>query len=223
MLDRYDVFRHGYLSFDEFCIMMGPASVEGNEMHATFDALDLNHTGKLTASELKEVLVKIGGITSEEELRAMLHLADPSNSGVIDYNAFADMINRFDAPQSPSSLRNRSFPDIEESHPGFYRDNVMQRRASLLQIPVSTETRKRNLSLPCRKSLFCSGDTRKHNHSLLCCTRPQAGEHVGARRAAGALIAYRLLPTIKTNSSTTGILQSHLVPVLLQCLLPVAS
>jgi len=94
MLDRYDVFRHGYLSFDEFCIMMGPASVEGNEMHATFDALDLNHTGKLTASELKEVLVKIGGITSEEELRAMLHLADPSNSGVIDYNSFADMINR---------------------------------------------------------------------------------------------------------------------------------
>jgi len=146
MLDRYDVFRHGYLSFDEFCIMMGPASVEGNEMHATFDALDLNHTGKLTASELKEVLVKIGGITSEEELRAMLHLADPSNSGVIDYNAFADMINRFDASPSPSSLRDRSFQALKRL------------------ILVSTQTMGCNNALPCYESQFLlrRGNTNTH-------------------------------------------------------------
>jgi len=95
MIERYDVYNHGHITFDEFCIMMGPTMSESNpqEMQATFNALDVNHVGQLTRAELREVLVKIGGVTSDSELEAMLALADKKGTGSIDFQTFSEFMS----------------------------------------------------------------------------------------------------------------------------------
>ena len=60
---------------------------------ANFDAMDVSHTGKLSTEQLREILVKLGGVSSHEEMQKMLALADKKGLGEIDYAAFAEIMN----------------------------------------------------------------------------------------------------------------------------------
>eukprot|EP00286_Rhodomonas_abbreviata_P016967 CAMPEP_0181321360 /NCGR_PEP_ID=MMETSP1101-20121128/18638_1 /TAXON_ID=46948 /ORGANISM="Rhodomonas abbreviata, Strain Caron Lab Isolate" /LENGTH=404 /DNA_ID=CAMNT_0023429171 /DNA_START=65 /DNA_END=1279 /DNA_ORIENTATION=+ len=98
MLDGFDLYHLGHISFDEFCIMMGPANLQGQGkeelIKETFDAMDIHHSGKITPAELNEVLVKLGRAATADEVQEMVKLADKKGDGVIDLEEFSELLSR---------------------------------------------------------------------------------------------------------------------------------
>ncbi|EKX42291.1 CHK2 DNA damage checkpoint kinase [Guillardia theta CCMP2712] len=96
MMDHFDVLRNGTISFDEYCMMMGPGhynehgyskSME-NELRSIFHAFDLQRTGSINGRELREILHRLGTDLSDSELDAMVSSADRNKDGVIDWDEF---------------------------------------------------------------------------------------------------------------------------------------
>lgn len=103
MVKRFDVHNTGSISFDEFCIMMGPAyydeSIERTssagkkqswefELRLIFQAFDLERTGTINKKELREIMRRLGTKIDEKELEATLGAADENGDGVIDWEEF---------------------------------------------------------------------------------------------------------------------------------------
>ena len=103
MVKRFDVRNTGSISFDEFCIMMGPAyyhqdgsekSQRGEfELRSIFQAFDLERTGTINKKELREIMRRLGREVSEEELTKTLSSADTNDDGVIDWDEFKAFMN----------------------------------------------------------------------------------------------------------------------------------
>mmetsp|Transcript_41986 Transcript_41986/g.102937 ORF Transcript_41986/g.102937 Transcript_41986/m.102937 type:complete len:509 (+) Transcript_41986:169-1695(+) len=100
MVQRFDVHKTGNINFDEFCIIMGPSnySIEvcvetEEEMRKTFDSFDFLRTGAITHLELKEVLMRLGAVHTDEEIAEMIKLGDINKDGVIDYEEFKTLIS----------------------------------------------------------------------------------------------------------------------------------
>eukprot|EP00284_Hemiselmis_tepida_P013962 CAMPEP_0174918056 /NCGR_PEP_ID=MMETSP1355-20121228/2861_1 /TAXON_ID=464990 /ORGANISM="Hemiselmis tepida, Strain CCMP443" /LENGTH=495 /DNA_ID=CAMNT_0016163213 /DNA_START=168 /DNA_END=1655 /DNA_ORIENTATION=- len=99
MIQRFDVHKTGDITFDEFCIVMGPrirdrsvSVATEREMKATFQAFDFLGTGAITHMELKEVLRRLGSDASDTEVAHMIEIADVNSDGVIDFNEFKALI-----------------------------------------------------------------------------------------------------------------------------------
>jgi len=103
MVKRFDVHNTGSISFDEFCIMMGPAyydeSIERTssagkkqswefELRLIFQAFDLERTGTINKKELREIMRRLGTKIDEKELEATLGAADENGDGVIDWEVW---------------------------------------------------------------------------------------------------------------------------------------
>jgi len=95
MVDGFDLYHLGFISFDEFCIMMGPgdpADKKRQEMLTVFNALDVHRAGKISRTELKEVLNKLGTNVTEDEVSQMMKMVDKKGDGVIDFDEFMDLM-----------------------------------------------------------------------------------------------------------------------------------
>ena len=63
-----------------------------DDIKAIFKVFDTDKDGRVSAAELQAMLVAQGEKYSEEEVHAMIHLVDPSNSGMISYQAFVRLM-----------------------------------------------------------------------------------------------------------------------------------
>ncbi|KAK7276259.1 hypothetical protein RIF29_17397 [Crotalaria pallida] len=61
-----------------------------NEVRKIFSKFDKNGDGKISSSELKEMLVALGSKTTSEEVRSMMEVIDQNGDGYIDLKEFAD-------------------------------------------------------------------------------------------------------------------------------------
>mmetsp|Transcript_17655 Transcript_17655/g.35507 ORF Transcript_17655/g.35507 Transcript_17655/m.35507 type:complete len:517 (+) Transcript_17655:81-1631(+) len=110
MLQRFDVRKTGTIDFDEFCIMMGPAyymrkaSSQEEELAHIFDAFDLQRTGTINPSELKEILSRLGQSLTDDELDDMVRQADANSDGVIDFNEFRSFLLNHIKPTDSGTL-----------------------------------------------------------------------------------------------------------------------
>jgi len=109
-LQRFDVRKTGTIDFDEFCIMMGPAyymrkaSSQEEELAHIFDAFDLQRTGTINPSELKEILSRLGQSLTDDELDDMVRQADANSDGVIDFNEFRSFLLNHIKPTDSGTL-----------------------------------------------------------------------------------------------------------------------
>ena len=58
------------------------------ELKKDFNIMDVNNDGVLTRSELKTLIVGIGEQFREEDIDALLEMADEDDNGLIDFNEF---------------------------------------------------------------------------------------------------------------------------------------
>jgi Ca2+-binding EF-hand superfamily protein len=63
-----------------------------DDVKAIFQAFDTDHDGKISAAELQAMLQAQGEKYNEEEVHAMIHLVDQSNSGYISYQNFGKLM-----------------------------------------------------------------------------------------------------------------------------------
>ncbi|KAE9606113.1 putative serine/threonine-protein phosphatase with EF-hands [Lupinus albus] len=61
-----------------------------DEVREIFNKFDKNGDGKISCSELKEMLLTLGSRTTSEEVRLMMEIIDQNGDGYIDLNEFAD-------------------------------------------------------------------------------------------------------------------------------------
>jgi len=67
-------------------------SMSREDMRAVFGAFDTDHDGRISHAELRALLERFGERYAEEEIHAMIHLVDGSNSGFIGYQAFVRLM-----------------------------------------------------------------------------------------------------------------------------------
>jgi Ca2+-binding EF-hand superfamily protein len=63
------------------------------DVRAVFQSFDSDGDGRISAEELQALLQKFGEKYAEEEVHAMIHLVDGSNSGFISYQAFLRLMS----------------------------------------------------------------------------------------------------------------------------------
>lgn len=61
-------------------------------MRAAFSALDSNNSGKIHEPELRQILGNLGDALTSQEVNALLREAKVDELGMVDYNAFVDML-----------------------------------------------------------------------------------------------------------------------------------
>jgi Ca2+-binding EF-hand superfamily protein len=106
MVDGIDLYHLGHISFDEFCIMMGPRSGKKTvkrgvstteaEFNETFNMLDTDNKGVISKEDIMKVLNRIGTETSDHEVDFMLKCVgkEVEHQGTINKNAFVELMRR---------------------------------------------------------------------------------------------------------------------------------
>ena len=78
----------GDISFNEFLKLMLPVftgKFDDESLLFAFKKFDLNNTGYITATELRQVLSKIGQNYSEREIEAMIRTVDRDGDGRLNF------------------------------------------------------------------------------------------------------------------------------------------
>ncbi|EKX43618.1 hypothetical protein GUITHDRAFT_163809 [Guillardia theta CCMP2712] len=134
MLNRFDIFQTGDISFEEYCIVMsshdaflhagwapqsdnsvppspelvGRTSLDGryfDDYKEIFMSMDLDNSGVIDPANIREVLKRLGSEVTEEEARKMIEIADIKNNGVIEFDEFAEMMSKGQYLMESPSLR----------------------------------------------------------------------------------------------------------------------
>mmetsp|Transcript_32449 Transcript_32449/g.50542 ORF Transcript_32449/g.50542 Transcript_32449/m.50542 type:complete len:514 (+) Transcript_32449:267-1808(+) len=98
MVDGFDLYHLGHISFEEFCIMMGPrekgkgTALSVKEMMDVFSSLDVHNLGNITAAELQEVMQKLGTQMTDAEVKEAMKKIDKKGDGVIDFEEFQSLM-----------------------------------------------------------------------------------------------------------------------------------
>ena len=97
LIREYDGNNDGVLDFNEFCSLMSErmqATDQEEKYMQGFKFIDRNGNGLISPAELKQVLKLIGENPTDEEISAMIRIADTDDDGQIDYEDFVRMISR---------------------------------------------------------------------------------------------------------------------------------
>jgi len=62
------------------------------DLRSAFRVFDKDGTGRIAAAELKHIVTSLGERLSAGEAEEMLRLADPSGSGIVEYDLFIQLI-----------------------------------------------------------------------------------------------------------------------------------
>nr|XP_033771867.1 EF-hand calcium-binding domain-containing protein 7 isoform X2 [Geotrypetes seraphini] len=91
-LNKYWTSRTKKLNFDDFCVILkkeNPATK--TELLKAFQKIDPGNTGYILHEDLYKILTTRGEKMSQEEVYAILRLADVNNNGRLDYNKFCKL------------------------------------------------------------------------------------------------------------------------------------
>ncbi|TRY80615.1 hypothetical protein TCAL_13249 [Tigriopus californicus] len=91
MIGNADADGSGSIEFPEFLNLMIKRFASDDkmeEMKAAFEVFDKNKDNKISRSELKSAMRKMGESTSDHEIDAIIHEADLDKDGMVDYYEF---------------------------------------------------------------------------------------------------------------------------------------
>ena len=93
VMRQVDIDNSGYIDYTEF--LVASARIDGilskDNLKAAFDAFDLDHSGKISSSELKTML-GAGTNVSPEIWDSLIKQADQNGDGEIEYSEFVNMM-----------------------------------------------------------------------------------------------------------------------------------
>ncbi|VDP39841.1 unnamed protein product [Schistosoma mattheei] len=88
LMNKADMNGDGEMAFDEFVRLLSNESDAHEEVSATreaFEVFDTDNDGYITASELRQVMTRVGHNCSEIEVQEMLSEADQDGDGKVTY------------------------------------------------------------------------------------------------------------------------------------------
>ncbi|GER56640.1 calmodulin-related family protein [Striga asiatica] len=90
-----DLDGDGYIDFDEFVeVQKKGGGVKTADFHRAFQAFDRDNDGKITVSEVYELLKNLGERCSWQDCQRMVRAVDSNGDGVIDSDEFVTMMTR---------------------------------------------------------------------------------------------------------------------------------
>lgn len=96
MINEVDVDGSGTIDFQEFLEMMTKHMKETDteqELKEAFKVFDKNGDGKISAEELKTVMLNLGEKLTDDEINEMIREADANGDGQVDYEEFVKMMS----------------------------------------------------------------------------------------------------------------------------------
>ena len=111
-----------------------------DDFRAAFNTFDRDGGGSIDAAELKELMLTLGSIPTDEEIKEMISVADADGSGSIDFAEFVTLMafNMSDGKRSESDLR-LAFNIFDRSGDGNISPEEMQRIMINVGEPVSLD------------------------------------------------------------------------------------
>ena len=82
-------------NFNKFCEFLAPRhrkTKEWEKLHDAFEVFDNNGNGKISVSELSEILSTFGNIFTTEEINHMKAITKPDENDLIDINLITDLL-----------------------------------------------------------------------------------------------------------------------------------
>ena len=95
MIDNADVNSDGKIEFEEFVRLMADDSSSidhDKELLAAFKVFDKDGNGKISHTELKQVMEDLGENMTEQEIDNMIKDADTDDDGMVNYQEFLAMM-----------------------------------------------------------------------------------------------------------------------------------
>ena len=95
MIDNADVNSDGKIEFEEFVRLMADDSSSidhDKELLAAFKVFDKDGNGKISHTELKQVMDDLGENMTEKEIDTMIKDADTDDDGMVNYQEFLSMM-----------------------------------------------------------------------------------------------------------------------------------
>jgi len=112
MMTEADEDGSGSIEFEEFLNMMKKKMKENEnsieDVKAAFKVFDQNGDGFISSQELKNVMMTLGEVLSEEEIQEMIREADADGDGKVCFVEFASMLSHKTATKLPP-------PGLEEN------------------------------------------------------------------------------------------------------------
>ena len=96
MITKLDTTKKGYITLEEFSKMLKPKEPSKdirNEATSAFMKMNRDKSGKISFANLKKVLEDLGEALSDEQIKAMIDVADKDNDGQVSYADFMDMMH----------------------------------------------------------------------------------------------------------------------------------
>merc|ERR1712137_950592 len=98
IINEADEDNNGTIELDEFLSMMSRRMNVGDsveeEIKAVFQQFDKNNDGMISAAELHYVMNIMGESPTEQDIEAMMKVADTKQNGYIDFEEFKALIDK---------------------------------------------------------------------------------------------------------------------------------
>ncbi|KAK2162461.1 hypothetical protein LSH36_98g04005 [Paralvinella palmiformis] len=91
LISEHDMDKSGQIEFEEFIEMVRKMKADEGEggkedtMRAAFSAFDQDGNGTISATEMREVMIKLGQDLTDEQIKEMISEADVDGDGQINY------------------------------------------------------------------------------------------------------------------------------------------
>ena len=98
MVDEVDEDGSGEIEFDEFLGLMSKQMLNSDvvyTMEKAFDIWDTDHDGRITAEQIRSILVRIPEQPTEDEIQELLDLADSDRDGMVNFNDVMAMVQSY--------------------------------------------------------------------------------------------------------------------------------
>ena len=96
MIHEFDKNRNGRIEFHEFCDLMAKRGADFTmsfqDLENAFKAFDKDGSGFIEPNELRDLMRKLGEKLTDDDIKAMMQLADTNKDGKIDYNEFVKIM-----------------------------------------------------------------------------------------------------------------------------------